>query len=116
MRRTQASARIKPPSKPVKKTDKKYWKVVKGKITESRLEYRDKKRFLRRPIRLYRAHFAYKYFAYDKEYSHSSLLQTWTSRKEDAAKHVKKYPINSDVVVRFDPDDPEHSLMEISTN
>ena len=90
-----------------------YWKVVKGKITKSKLDYRDIKRLGRKPLRQYRAHLAYQYFALDRSYENPELLQHWTNSKQDAEKYVNGLPVGSEVVVRFDPDDPENSTMEL---
>ena len=90
-----------------------YWKVVKGKITKSKLEYRDVKRFGRKPLRQYRAHLGYEYYATDKKYENPELLQNWTNSKKDAVRYVNGLPEGSEVVVRFDPDDPENSTMEL---
>ncbi len=99
----------------IKKKSKKntYWKAVKGKVIESRLEYRDVKRLGRKPVRQYRAHLGYEFFALDNTYTNPSVIQGWTDIKKDAEKYVNGLPIGSEVVVRFDPDDPENSVMEL---
>ncbi len=97
-------------------SDTEYWKVVKGKVTESKLDYKDTKRFFSKTKRLYRARFSYQYYAYDKKYTHSSLLLTWTPSKEIASNYIKKHPCDSEIVVRFHPDHPETSVMEIATD
>jgi len=93
-----------------------YWKAVKGIVTESKLDYKDSKRLFKKSRRVYRAHFSYQYYAYDKQYTHSSLLLTWTPSKEIALHYVNRYPVNSEVVVRFHPEHPETSVMEIVTS
>ena len=52
-----------------------YWKVVKGEITKSKLDFRDVNRIGRSPIRQYRAHLAYKYFALDRTYENQILFK-----------------------------------------
>jgi hypothetical protein len=96
--------------------DTDYWKVVKGEVTESKLDYKDSKGLFSKTKRLYRAHFAYEYYAYDKKYTHSSLLLTWTSSKEVALNYVNLYPRGTKVVVRFHPEHPETSIMEVIIN
>lgn len=97
-------------------TDTDYWKAVKGEVTESKLDYKDSKRLFSKTKRLYRARFSYQYYAYDKKYTHSSLLLTWTPSKEIAANYVARHPLGSEVVVRFHPDHPETSVMEVVTS
>ena len=97
-------------------SDTDYWKAVKGKVTESKLDYKDSKRLLSKSKRLYRARFSYQYYAYDKKYTHSSLLLTWTPSKEIAAEYIQRHPSGSEVVVRFHPDHPETSVMEVVTD
>ena len=93
-----------------------YWKAVKGVVTESKLDYKDSKGLFSKTKRVYRAHFSYEYYAYDKKYTHSSLLLTWTSSKEIASNYVNNYPLGCEVVVRFHPEHPESSVMEVVTS
>ncbi|MDW3094058.1 MAG: DUF3592 domain-containing protein [Gammaproteobacteria bacterium] len=97
-------------------SDTDYWKAVKGEVTESKLDYKDSKSIFSKTKRLYRARFSYQYHAYDKKYTHSSLLLTWTPSKEIAAKYIERHPRGSEVVVRFHPDHPETSVMEVVTD
>ena len=92
-----------------------YWKTVKGVVTESKLDYKDQTGLFSRTKRVYRARFSYEYFAYDKKYTHSSLLLTWTPSKEIASNYVERYPLGCEVVVRFHPEHPETSVMEVET-
>jgi hypothetical protein len=96
--------------------DTDYWKTVKGTVTESKLDYKDSTGVFSKSKRVYRARFSYEYYAYDKKYTHSSLLLTWTRSKEIASKYVNNYPVGSEVVVHFHPEHPETSVMEVSTN
>ena len=106
-----------PTSSPTEKitTNTTYWKVVKGVVTESKLEYKDERNFFGNSKRLYRARFSYEYYAYDKKYTHSSLLLTWTPSKQIALEYVDRYPKESKVIVRFHPDHPETSVMDVAT-
>jgi hypothetical protein len=92
-----------------------YWKAVKGVVTESKLDYKDSTGLFNKTERYYRAHFSYEYYAYDKKYTHSSLLLTWTPSKDIASNYVNCYPVGCEVVVRFHPEHPETSVMEVVT-
>jgi hypothetical protein len=94
-------------------TNTDYWKVVKGKVTESKLDYKDSKGLFSNSKRVYRARISYEYYAYDKKYTHSSLLLTWTPSKEIASNYVVRYPAGCEVVVRLHPEHPETSVMEV---
>lgn len=83
-------------------------------ITESKLDYKDSNGLFSKKKHIYRARFAYEYYAYDKKYTHSSLLLTWTASKEIASSYVNSYPVGCEVVVRFHPEHPETSVMEIT--
>ena len=93
-----------------------YWKTVKGKVTESKLDYKDSSGVFSKKKRVYRARFSYEYYAYDKKYTHSSLLLTWTRSKEIASNYANNYPVGCEVVVRFHPEHPETSVMEVATH
>ena len=92
-----------------------YWKVVKGSIKESTLDYRDHKRFLRGIIRQYRPRITYEYFAYDRKYSHSIPLMDWTNDKSEASELLEKHKSDSNIVVRFNPKQHESSLVELNS-
>lgn len=90
-----------------------YWKAVKGTVTESKLDYKDLNGFFNKSKRVYRAHFSYEYYAFDKKYTRSSLLLTWTPSKDIASNYVNRYPVGCEVVVRLHPEHPETSVMEV---
>ena len=92
-----------------------YWKVVKGVVTKSKLDYKDSKGFFSTAKRVYRARFSYEYYAYDRKYTHSSLILSWTPSKEIALGYVNSYPVGHEVVVRFHPEHAETSVMEVVT-
>ena len=91
-----------------------YWKVVKGTIQKSSLEYREHKRLLRSPVRQYRPRVTYDYFAYDRKYSHSIPLMNWTNDKNEALRSLEKHQAQSAIVVRFHPEQPASSIIELS--
>ena len=91
-----------------------FWKVVKGEIQESRLDYRDHKRILGGPVRQYRPRITYEYFAYDRKYSHSIPLMNWTKHKDQAVRCLNKHKSGNNIVVRFHPDQPETSIIELN--
>ena len=91
-----------------------YWKVIKGTIQKSSLEYRDHKRIFRSPTRQYRPRITYDYFAYDRTYSHSIPLMNWTNDKNQAQRLLDKHKANSTIVVRFHPEQPASSIIELT--
>ena len=93
-----------------------YWKVVKGKIVESRLEFKNASGLMNRSKRLYRAHFEYDYKALGREFRNTPLNQTWTPSKENAQNFVDMHPEGSEVIVRFNPDNPDQSAMQLGTS
>ena len=91
----------------------KFWKVVKGKIVKSRLEYKKTSGPLNKSRHLYRAHFEYNYRALGREFRNTPLNQTWTPSKDVAQNYVDMHPEGSEVIVRFDPDNPDNSAMQL---
>jgi len=91
-----------------------YWKVIKGNIQDAKLDYRDHKRLLRKPVRQYRPRITYEYFAYDRKYSHSVPLMDWTNSKHEANQALKKHQPQNSIVVRFHPKQPETSIIELN--
>lgn len=94
-------------------TESSYWKVVNGTIDKSTLDYRDHKRLFRSSIRQYRPRIGYRYFAYDREYIHSTPLLAWTTDKDEAKSYLDQYKPGSSIVVRFHPKQPDTSLVEL---
>lgn len=92
-----------------------YWKVVNGTIQDAKLDYRDHKRILRKPVRQYRPRITYEYYAYDRKYSHSVPLMDWTNSKHKASHTLKKHQPPNSLVVRFDPKQPETSIIELNS-
>ena len=92
-----------------------YWKVVNGKITESKLDYRDNKGLLNKITRQYRPRITYQYHAHDRLHINSLPLHTWTPSKATAAKCLNNHQQGDVVVVRFHPDHTDTSIIELNT-
>ena len=91
-----------------------FWKVVKGSIEDSSLDYRDHKRFLRSTIRQYRARITYQYFAFDRKYQHSIPITDWQNDKEAVSQLLEQHNTGQAIIVRFHPEQPESSIVEIN--
>lgn len=91
-----------------------YWKVVRGNIVESTIDFRDHKKFLGRTVRQYRTRVTYEYFAYDQNYRNSTALNQWTPKKAEAKQLLEKHQSEDTVVVRFHPKSPEISTIQVN--
>ncbi len=91
-----------------------YWKVVNGKITESKLDYKDSKGLFNKTSREYRPRITYQYYAHDRLHVNSLPLHTWTPSKTTAAKYLNNHQQGDVVVVRFHPDHTDTSIIELN--
>ncbi len=91
----------------------KSWPSVKGTVTVSEIDTRQMESN-GKWINMYHPQVVYNYFVKDKAYTNSKISfgDYATNKRKDANKVIRKYPVNSEVTVYYNPINPQEAVLQ----